>query len=158
MATMSLNKSGMPEETATRPQRLREWISAATPPVAFLVCLIGVWYYGSAKGFVPFYIIPGPQQIAAEFVANNAVLVKHASRTTVEALSGFAIGNVAAIIMSVLLTWSRPLRETIYPYALLSRAIPLIVFTPVIVVMLGRGSRRLSSRWLSPSISRPFST
>jgi NitT/TauT family transport system permease protein len=88
---------------------------------------------------VPFYIIPGPQQIAAEFVNNNAVLLKHATRTSLEALSGFAIGNIVAIVMAVLLTWSTPLKETIYPYALLTRAVPIIVFTPVIVVLLGRG-------------------
>lgn len=112
---------------------------AAVPPALFVLVLLVLWSVGSARGIVPFYIIPGPQQIAAEFVNNSAVLLKHATRTSLEALSGFAIGNMVAVFMAVLLTWSRPLKETIYPYALLTRAVPIIVFTPVIVVLLGRG-------------------
>ncbi len=114
-------------------------LTAAVPPALFVVVLLVLWSVGSARGIVPFYIIPGPQQIAAEFVNNSAVLLKHATRTSLEALSGFAIGNMVAVFMAVLLTWSRPLKETIYPYALLTRAVPIIVFTPVIVVLLGRG-------------------
>lgn len=114
-------------------------LGTVLPPVLFVVVLLVLWSVGSARGIVPFYIIPGPQQIAAEFVNNSTVLLKHASRTSLEALSGFAIGNVVAVVMAVLLTWSRPLKETIYPYALLTRAVPIIVFTPVIVVLLGRG-------------------
>ncbi|MDM9627864.1 ABC transporter permease [Rhizobium sp. S152] len=112
---------------------------AATPPVVFLIVLVVLWSWGSAKGIVPFYIIPGPEQVAAEFMANKAVLLKHATRTTLEALAGFSVGNIVAVVMAILLTWSRPMKETFYPFALLTRAVPVIVFTPLIVVMLGRG-------------------
>lgn len=112
---------------------------AVLPPVVFLIVLVVLWALGSANGVVPNYLLPSPAAIFNEFVNNWGVLLKHASATTLEALSGFAIGSIAGLVVATALTFSPILREALYPYALLSRAIPFIVFTPLVVVLLGRG-------------------
>jgi NitT/TauT family transport system permease protein len=109
------------------------------PPALFLLALVGLWAVGSAYGMVPNYLLPSPAAIADEFINNSGVLLKHAGATTLEALSGFAIGSIAGVVMATALTFSPVLREAFYPYALISRAIPFIVFTPLMVVLLGRG-------------------
>jgi NitT/TauT family transport system permease protein len=109
------------------------------PPVLFVVALIAAWAILSAYGLIPNYILPSPSAIAHEFATNYRVLWKHANATSLEAVSGFLIGNLAAILISSLLTISPILKDTFFPYALISRAIPIIVFTPLVVVLLGRG-------------------
>lgn len=112
---------------------------AIVPPALFLAALVILWAIGSAAGVVPNYLLPSPAAIANEFVNNSGVLLKHAGATTIEALSGFAIGSIAGVVMATALTFSPVLRDAFYPYALISRAIPFIVFTPLVVVLLGRG-------------------
>lgn len=109
------------------------------PPAIFLVALVTLWAIGSAYGVVPNYLLPSPGAILNEFVSNSSVLIKHASATTLEALTGFAIGSCAGLVVATALTFSPILRDAFYPYALISRAIPFIVFTPLVVVLLGRG-------------------
>lgn len=109
------------------------------PPLVFLIVLVVLWALGSANGVVPNYLLPSPAAILNEFINNWGVLLKHASATTLEALSGFAIGSIAGLVVATALTFSPILREALYPYALISRAIPFIVFTPLVVVLLGRG-------------------
>ncbi len=109
------------------------------PPALFLIALVVLWAIGSAYGVVPNYLLPSPAAVANEFLNNSAVLLKHAAATTLEALSGFAIGSIAGLVVATALSFSPVLREAFYPYALISRAIPFIVFTPLVVVLLGRG-------------------
>ena len=121
------------------PEALTRLVQAIVPPALFLTAIVVLWAIGSAVGVVPNYLLPSPLAIANEFVNNSGVLLKHAGATTTEALSGFAIGSVAGVVMATALTFSPVLRDAFYPYALISRAIPFIVFTPLVVVLLGRG-------------------
>lgn len=109
------------------------------PPVLFLALLVAGWAAASANGLIPAYVLPAPGAIAGIFLTKGDALLRHAGATATEALSGFVIGNVAAILAACLLSFSQTLKEMFYPYALASRAIPIIVFTPVVVVLLGRG-------------------
>ncbi|SON53919.1 putative aliphatic sulfonates transport permease protein SsuC [Hartmannibacter diazotrophicus] len=112
---------------------------AVLPPVAFLAGLVALWALLSAYGLIPAFVLPGPAAVGEVFVTQGHVLLRHAIATGSEALSGFVIGNIAAVLAACLLGFSQPLKDMFYPYALASRAIPIIVFTPVFVVVLGRG-------------------
>jgi NitT/TauT family transport system permease protein len=72
-------------------------------------------------------------------MTNSRVLLKHATATTTEAICGFVIGNLSAIAGAALLTSTPVLKDAFFPFALISRAIPIVVFTPLVVVLLGRG-------------------
>ena len=120
-------------------KRLRNGVIAALPAILFLALIIAVWDGLAGQGIIPNYIIPAPGVIGHEFATNSRVLLKHATATTMEALLGFLIGNIAAVVIASLLTMSSWLRDAFFPYALLSRAIPIVVFTPLFVVVLGRG-------------------
>lgn len=132
-------KSVMVPRTDRTIEAIAKTTRGLLPPTVFLVMLVVLWAIGSAYGVVPNYLLPSPGAIASEFVNNSGVLLKHASATTLEALTGFAIGSIAGVVVATALTFSPVLREAFYPYALVSRAIPFIVFTPLVVVLLGRG-------------------
>ncbi len=114
-------------------------VMAFLPPAILLAGMVVAWGGLSAYGVIPSYILPSPGAIGHEVAGNWHVLLKHASATTVEAVSGFLIGNTVAVLLAALLTMSPILKEALLPYALMSRAVPIVVFTPLFVVLLGRG-------------------
>jgi NitT/TauT family transport system permease protein len=113
--------------------------SAILPPVLFLAGLVLLWSVLAERGVIPRYILPSPGAILHEMATNSAVLVKHALATTQEALLGFAIGNTAAVLLALLLAWSSAARLCLYPLALVSRGVPIIAITPLLVLVFGRG-------------------
>lgn len=139
MSETTLN-SELASRTSRSVDALGRTTAALLPPGLFLIALVVLWAIGAANGVIPNYLLPSPIAIFDEFVNNWGVLVKHASATTFEALTGFAIGSSGGLIVATVLTFSPILRDTFYPYALISRAIPFIVFTPLVVVLLGRGT------------------
>lgn len=135
---MSIAADDSPPASAL-PARAAALAGTVLPPALLIGALIALWATGSARGWIPNYLLPAPLEIAKQFTGNSEVLIRHASATVFEALSGFVIGNVAAICAAMLLSSVAVLREAFYPYALVSRAIPIVVFTPLVVVLLGRG-------------------
>lgn len=109
------------------------------PPALFLVALVALWAAGANSGVIPHYLLPAPSVIAWEFVSNTGVLLRHGAATATEALGGFVIGSLAGLAAATAFSFSPTLRDAFYPYALLSRALPVVVFTPLVVVLLGRG-------------------
>ncbi len=139
MSDSTLNMALRPRLDSRMAETATKAAQSIVPPALFLIALVVLWAIGSAYGVVPNYLLPSPAAIANEFVNNSSVLLKHAAATTLEALSGFAIGSIAGLVAATALSFSPVLREAFYPYALISRAIPFIVFTPLVVVLLGRG-------------------
>jgi NitT/TauT family transport system permease protein len=131
--------SPLVSETTEAATRLRSLAGMVLPPSLCLAALVLLWAVGSSTGLIPFYFLPAPQAVALEFVNNTEVLVRHGTATLTEALTGFVIGNVAAVVAAAVLSSAPALRDMFYPYAIVSRAIPIIVFAPVVVVLLGRG-------------------
>ena len=59
--------------------------------------------------------------------------------TLAQAGLGFAIGNGAAILMSVWFVHVASARRVFYPLAIILQSIPLIALTPIAIVTLGNG-------------------
>ena len=114
-------------------------VTAFLPPALLLIGIVLLWAVLSAYGIIPNYILPSPGAIGHEVRTNWHVLLKHAGATTLEAVSGFLIGNTVAIAIAALFRLSPILKDAFLPYALMSRAVPIVVFTPLFVVLLGRG-------------------
>jgi NitT/TauT family transport system permease protein len=114
-------------------------MAAFLPPAILLVGIVGLWGVLSDYGIIPSYILPSPGAIGLEVETRWPVLLKHAGATTLEAVSGFLIGNMVAVAIATLFTLSPIVKDAFYPYALMTRAMPIVVFTPLFVVMLGRG-------------------
>ncbi|MCX5478212.1 ABC transporter permease [Kaistia geumhonensis] len=139
MSSILLAEAGAARPSPVAVRRIRLPLGLVLPPALFVAVLIILWAVLSATGTIPRYILPAPDAILAEFVKNHAVLTKHALFTTGEALAGFLIGNTAAVLMAILFSYSRLMRDAFYPFALISRAIPIVAFTPLLVLVLGRG-------------------
>ena len=125
--------------SAGRKADMKARLSAVLPPTLLLAVLIGLWAWLSDRGSIPSYLLPSPARILSAVVANASVLWRHGLVTTSEAIGGFVLGGLAGLVASITLASSRWLRDSFFPLALVSQAIPIAAITPLIVLLIGRG-------------------
>ncbi len=121
---------------------MREWgsgIARAAPAAILVVAVLLVWEVLTNRGVIPRFVLPAPEAVGHEMTSNSAVLLKHALATTREALTGFAIGNIVAVALAFAFVASPMLRIFVFPLALVSRGVPIVAITPLLVLLLGRG-------------------
>jgi NitT/TauT family transport system permease protein len=84
-------------------------------------------------------VLPAPSRIWSTFLANTALFKKHVPATAFEALLGFALGNFAAIVLSIIFVHSPSIERGVYPMAVAMRSIPFVASAPILVIWLGNG-------------------
>ncbi len=113
-------------------------IRDAWPVLLVAVIAIALWYLLTAtvyqgKG----YLVPSPQEVAVA-VADNASVLLLASLTTLkEATLGFLLAIVLGVSFAAVMSQSRLLERSIYPYAVLLQTVPVVAVAPLIVLWFG---------------------
>jgi len=107
-------------------------------PAIFGATLLVVWE-GMVRGLqVPGVILPPPTAIAAAFGANLPLLWTDFIQTFVKgALSGYAIGCGAAILVAVAIDRSPFLQRGLLPVGNFVAALPIIGIAPILVMWFG---------------------
>jgi NitT/TauT family transport system permease protein len=108
-------------------QAFRDW----APALVVLAAFIGLWE-AIVKGFhVQRFLLPAPDAIWTAFVDNQSTLWHAGWFTFQEALGGFAIGSVVAILFAIVVARWDLLGGALMPYAIAANAIPIIAFAPI---------------------------
>jgi NitT/TauT family transport system permease protein len=118
----------------------------ALPPLAeALLPLFGIasillaWQFLLPLAGVPAYIVPTPTAIASVFQRQWPLLMSNLTPTVIEAVAGFVIGNVAAVLMAIAFVHSRLLQAAYFPVVLFFNTIPILALSPVIILIFGLG-------------------
>lgn len=119
--------------------RLSEGMRARLPAVAAAVGLLVLWGLTVWGLSVPTYMAPSPFQVLKAFHENAWVLWSNFWPTIMEALLGFACGNLAAILLAVWFVHSRTAERAFFPIAVFMHTIPVIALAPILVLILGNG-------------------
>ncbi|MFQ5409526.1 MAG: ABC transporter permease [Anaerolineales bacterium] len=118
--------------------RLRTLVEVGLPPTVFFVVIVTFWQLYVTVQEIPAIIMPKPSAILARLLADPYYFfVENGMVTFSEALSGFAFGAIAALIVAVFLARSRVLERSIFPLAVIIRATPLIVIAPLLIIWFG---------------------
>jgi NitT/TauT family transport system permease protein len=118
--------------------RLVTIVREGWPVVLVAVIAIAVWYLLTetvykGKG----YLVPSPQEVAGA-VGENATVLLFASLTTLkEATLGYLLAIVGGISFAAVLSQSKLLERSIYPYAVLLQTVPVVAIAPLIVLWFG---------------------
>jgi NitT/TauT family transport system permease protein len=112
--------------------------SANWPVVLVAVLGLLLWYLLSEtvykdKG----YLVPAPQQVAMAVADNAAVLILATLTTLKEASLGFVLAIIGGISLAALMSQSRILERSLYPYAVLLQTVPVVAIAPLIVLWFG---------------------
>ena len=85
-------------------------------------------------------ILPPPSAVAAQFMANPHILLKHLVPTALEAVLAFCIAVPVGVLLATMLTMFKLARLAIYPNVILFQVIPKIALAPLFIVWLGIGT------------------
>ena len=118
--------------------RLRTFAEVVLPPSIFFGIAITFWQVYVTVNEIPTIIMPKPSEILSRlFEDPHYFFIENGMITFTEAISGFAIGSIAAMLLAVFLARSRALERSIFPLAVVIRATPLIVIAPLLIIWFG---------------------
>lgn len=91
----------------------------------------------------PAFILPAPSRIGQRFVSawKSGILWPNVWVTFYEVLLGLLIGTAAALIAGYFLAHSPVAEQIIFPYVVVSQAIPLAAIAPLLIIWFGSGIR-----------------
>jgi ABC-type nitrate/sulfonate/bicarbonate transport system permease component len=118
--------------------RLRAPFDRLLPPLLIMALLLGLWELAVDQLHVARWLLPPPSAIALRFV-HTQDLWYHTGLTLLEAGAGFAISAVLGIALAAGIANSRFLERGIFPYVIISNAVPIIAVVPLLNIWLGFG-------------------
>jgi NitT/TauT family transport system permease protein len=131
--TATLAQPARPRALRSLGQRLKRW-SGAILVVAILV----TWELWTIVASVPPYLLPAPSRILGAMAGASGVIAGQLAITLFEALAGFALGSLSAILLSIAVLRSRTFEVTALPPIMILQSVPIVAITPVIALAIGR--------------------
>lgn len=141
---MALVSEAAPSPTP-RQARLSDWLRAlggpraVLAPMVVLAVVLSAWQFLASSGAISPLILPSPIAIAGALVTDGGTLAYNAAYTTIEALTGFVVGNVIGFLLAVVFLHSDLSRRTIYPLAIAAQAVPIVAVAPALIIWFGNG-------------------
>lgn len=117
----------------------RLWKAGWRPTVAILV-LIGIWELATRIFSIETWLLPAPSDIIIEGKDVLPDFLPHFLATLKLSISGFTIGTTVGLLTAAILHLLPRVRETFYPFLILSQNMPIIVLAPLLVIWFGFGS------------------
>ena len=140
MTAATLNDVGTTEvELRFRAEQARVRHRRRLLPVAGIVGFILFWAALVYGLHVPPFVAPSPLAVVETLVVNLPKLMENLLPTAIEAVSGFVIGNLAAIVLATAFVHQKSLQEAFFPIVVLINTIPVVAKAPILVLLLGNG-------------------
>jgi ABC-type nitrate/sulfonate/bicarbonate transport system permease component len=108
------------------------------PPVIFLIVVLSVWELAVRLLDIPPWLLPAPSRIVRRFFATDT-LFYHTGLTLMEAMAGFSLSAILGITISAGIVHSKFLERGVFPYIIVSNAIPIIAIIPLLTIWFGFG-------------------
>jgi NitT/TauT family transport system permease protein len=113
--------------------------SPVTRPFLLIVLLLVLWDLAIRVFKIPPYLVPAPQKVVGQLVAEWPQLLRQGSLTTIATLGGFALSVLIGIPMAMTIAYSRTVESFVYPLLVFSQSIPKVAIAPLFVVWFGFG-------------------
>jgi ABC-type nitrate/sulfonate/bicarbonate transport system permease component len=85
------------------------------------------------------YLLPTPSAVLHKLLDERVLIAQHLGVTSVEALGGFAGGVLAALVVSILFVYVRPVERGLFPLAIVLQTVPVVVIAPILIIAFGNG-------------------
>ena len=106
------------------------------PPILVLVIFLIVWSIAAHLYNMPF-LLPNPLEVAQAFVADIDMVIGGLWITFQEALYGYLLAISIGITFAAIMSQSKLLERSFYPYAILLQTLPAVAVAPLIVLWFG---------------------
>lgn len=136
---ISQNETVADAEEGFRQAQRRILLRRRLLPFVGVATFLGVWAALVYLFKVPPFVAPSPLLVAQTLVSKGDVLLANLVPTAIEALSGFLLGNLVAIVIATAFVHKKTLEETFFPTVVLINTIPVVAKAPILVLLLGNG-------------------
>jgi NitT/TauT family transport system permease protein len=115
-------------------------LTAAVWPLAFAAATLVAWEALVRALAVKAVVLPPPSAVLAVLVARGDLVLGHLWPTLYQTVAGFLISVAGGVLMAVLITYSRVVRNGLYPLIVASQIVPKVSVAPLLVVWFGTGN------------------
>ena len=117
-------------------------------PLALVIAALAGWEaYVRIRG-VPPYILPAPSLIGATLVMDWPLLSASLLVTLQTTLLGLLLAVIGGVALAVLLSLSRIVEYSLYPFAVLLQVTPVIAIAPLLLIYMPQDVAVLACAWL----------
>jgi NitT/TauT family transport system permease protein len=108
-------------------------------PIAAVVAFLVLWWAAVEIFDIKPFIAPSPVAVAEVLYTRFDMLMSNLLPTAIEAVSGFMLGNLAAISLATVFVYRKTMEEALFPVAVMVNTIPVVAKAPILVLLLGNG-------------------
>lgn len=123
----------------TEPGRFQAALRGAGPPLLVCVVFVTVWQLVCSSLSLPKYLYPAPLDIVTAWIENQESLLGALLSTFVSAVIGFSLAISIGMTAALLMSQSKVIERSLFPYAVLLQTIPIVAIAPLIVIWFGAG-------------------
>lgn len=122
--------------------RMRTALTASVPrlvlPLIVVAAFLAIWQWLPPALGIPTYELPNLSATVQGLQADWGDIGIALLVTTQDALAGFIIGNLLAIVGATIFSYSLNMERAFYPLAILVQTIPIIVYVPLLIILFDR--------------------
>lgn len=108
-------------------------------PIVAIITFLLIWEFSVRLFEIETWILPAPSIIVIEMQEVLLAFLPHVVSTVKLVMIGFSIGTMLGLTFATILYHSEKVRETVYPFLVLSQNIPIIVLAPLLLIWFGLG-------------------
>jgi NitT/TauT family transport system permease protein len=108
-------------------------------PLGAVILILALWEAGVATFHIKPFIAPAPSAVAVILAKDIGLLLQNLVPTAIEAVCGFILGNLAAVLIATVFVYQRTVEEAFFPIAVMVHTIPVMAYAPILVLLLGNG-------------------
>lgn len=108
-------------------------------PVGVHVALVLLWYWVTAAGVVPKYILPSPVDMVATLAQPHYKWSMHLLTTAIEVAGGYALAVAVGVGLALLTSWFKWFAMAVMPVLITLNMVPKIAMAPLFIVWLSYG-------------------
>ena len=105
-----------------------------TRPFILILLILVLWDVTIRLFGIKPYLIPAPEAVVRQLVAEWPKLWRESLVTTYATLGGFALSIAFGVPMALLIAYSRTVESFVYPLLVFSQSVPKIAIAPLFVV------------------------
>lgn len=117
-------------------------------PLAVFAAAIAAWEAIVRIEGIPPYILPAPSLIAKTLVADWPLLSASLLTTLATTLAGLVLAVLGGVLLAVLLSLSRIVEYSLYPFAVVLQVTPVIAIAPLLLIYMPQDAAVLACAWL----------
>jgi NitT/TauT family transport system permease protein len=109
---------------------------------------IGAWEIYVRAAAIPAYILPAPSLIARTMVLDWPLLSASLLTTLKTTVLGLVLAVVGGVALAVVLSLSRIVEYSLYPFAVVLQVTPIIAIAPLLLIYMPQDAAVLACAWL----------